>query len=637
MYMRNALQAHEKQVGPKPIQARVVDDHSNQDEDDQDDEEDEGSSYEEPEDEVRAPPKRRRTEVSYATLDDPGTKKRARASLGDKTVRRVKSMPKIRGCRIGVWRDSNQVDDDEKHSVFGFIDVNERLRTRIYGVNRRNQEIRGNMPTGAGGCWVTFERILYDDHLKLLDPLQLKEYVKLRSLAPEEDDLNERATVNARLVEQAKEIRAAQEIANPSSTPRPPRHRPSQRVSKAEKARLAQEARLEDKALVTSTSEPATPRDSPITPSSFVAVNGQAASKADVVLDKPGNVVIGYWRGSDAIEEADKHAASGVIGENESFRCKIQRYTRDGRYMEGNFPTAHGGLWLHFPDVVLEPHLEGFSRAEVKEYVRIRSRHLRDLDGEDEGKWKAENERRAARQAREMIAHLAAESKPVTPKNVRGAAKHESKSESKTRDVNMDEPEPEIRHSARAAAKQQAAAEKAMQEQADGEAHNRRNSMETRGNRAHETPLPDISVQTELKGEVKKTNKAWTGRSKTNGHHSPDISMPMEQVFSMAPPINTNIVRQPTLSSAAIETPSSYGSVHHHTLAMHTAPLPEIQAAEYVQPLMGPATSKIHNGIRYERKQNGPFVGKLVSAAQILTIDGEDFVEYRVLTKPSFF
>jgi hypothetical protein len=46
---------------------------------------------------------------------------------------------------------------------------------------------------------------------------------------------------------------------------------------------------------------------------------------------------------------------------------------------------------------------------------------------------------------------------------------------------------------------------------------------------------------------------------------------------------------------------------------------------------------KYYNGIKYERKQNGPFQGKLVSQAQILCIDGEDFVEYRVLTKPSFF
>ena len=47
--------------------------------------------------------------------------------------------------------------------------------------------------------------------------------------------------------------------------------------------------------------------------------------------------------------------------------------------------------------------------------------------------------------------------------------------------------------------------------------------------------------------------------------------------------------------------------------------------------------AKLYMGIKYERKQNGPFEGKLVSQGTIISIDGEDYVEYRVLTKPSFF
>jgi hypothetical protein len=47
--------------------------------------------------------------------------------------------------------------------------------------------------------------------------------------------------------------------------------------------------------------------------------------------------------------------------------------------------------------------------------------------------------------------------------------------------------------------------------------------------------------------------------------------------------------------------------------------------------------SKMYAGTRYERKQTGPFAGKLVSNGAIINIDGEDYVEYRVLTKPSFF
>jgi hypothetical protein len=51
----------------------------------------------------------------------------------------------------------------------------------------------------------------------------------------------------------------------------------------------------------------------------------------------------------------------------------------------------------------------------------------------------------------------------------------------------------------------------------------------------------------------------------------------------------------------------------------------------------GAEDAKIYMGIKYERKRNGPFEGKLVSQGTIISIDGEDYVEYRVLTKPSFF
>ena len=51
----------------------------------------------------------------------------------------------------------------------------------------------------------------------------------------------------------------------------------------------------------------------------------------------------------------------------------------------------------------------------------------------------------------------------------------------------------------------------------------------------------------------------------------------------------------------------------------------------------GAEDAKMYDGIKYERKATGPFMGKLVSQGTIINIDGEDYVEYRVLTKPSFF
>jgi len=51
----------------------------------------------------------------------------------------------------------------------------------------------------------------------------------------------------------------------------------------------------------------------------------------------------------------------------------------------------------------------------------------------------------------------------------------------------------------------------------------------------------------------------------------------------------------------------------------------------------GQDDAKIYNGIKYERKATGPFQGRFVSQGTIISIDGDDYVEYRVLTKPCFF
>lgn len=47
--------------------------------------------------------------------------------------------------------------------------------------------------------------------------------------------------------------------------------------------------------------------------------------------------------------------------------------------------------------------------------------------------------------------------------------------------------------------------------------------------------------------------------------------------------------------------------------------------------------TKIYGGVKYERKYNGLFIGKLVSHGTIIRINGEDYVEHCVLMKPSFF
>ena len=474
--------------------------------------------------------KRKRTSASY-NIDDPGYD---RVHQDEPVAKRSRNSPKIRGVIIGVWRDSDEPDDADKHVIFGFIDIHDRLRTRIYAMNRRGEELIGNIPTGAGGCWVTFPRIIFDSHLKNLNSAEIKEYVKIRSESKPEEDPEDRKEADTKAV-----LKAISNAAQESSTPKPVVHRQS----------LGRQS---------SNNRQSLPRQSLGSTPGFKAVNAAniQTPKASPFAEttKPSGVLLGYWSGSDEPRLEDKHAVYGVLGGSDCFRVKVARITRDGRHVEGNFPTGAGALWLHYDQVILDPPLQGMTRPEVKEYVRIRQQD-QPLELENDRKT---NEQRAIREAKEFVA---------------------SDSMNTGVDQGRPSPEMEVRHSARSelrmAAKQQAEAEAAaeVRRKEKAEARERQNEK-TRKEVAMAEAVIQEAAQAELKNNLKKLNKVW-------------------------------VAQQAAIPGSSAAPPSD-----------------EV---------------KYYNGIKYERKQNGPFQGKLVSSAQILSIDGEDYVEYRVLTKPSFF
>jgi hypothetical protein len=267
---------------------------------------------------------------------------------------------------------------------------------------------------------------------------------------------------------------------------------------------------------------------------------------------------LGYWADSDEPRVEDKHAVFGVLSGTDCFRVKVQRVTRDGRYVDGNFPIGAGALWLHYDKVVLEPHLASLSRPEVKEYCRIRQRDIENRESEKERK---ANELRAVREAKAIVA----------AEGTNGGTDHGGPGPEmlETRQSVRSEP----RMSSRAQVEADATAERMRKEKADAR---ERQNEKTRKEVAMAEAVINEAAQMELKHNIKKLNKVWVAQQ-------------------------------------AATAPSAGGLGHDQK---------EV---------------KYHNGIKYERKQNGPFQGKLVSQAQILSIDGEDYVEYRVLTKPSFF
>jgi hypothetical protein len=482
------------------------------------------------EDAIPTFPKRKRSSINY-NLDD----KLRDSPYDEPSLKKPKQSQKIRGVIIGVWRDSDQPNDEDKHVIFGFIDIHDRLRTRIYGMNRRGEELIGNIPMGAGGCWVTFAKVIFDSHLSSFNAAEIKEYVRIRSGAKPEatDEERQEADTKAALRARAAVQEAGQENGTPVSKP------VVQRTSTARPSQIRHS--LSRQSL----------NNSP----SFKAVNGantQSPKSSPSSEVKPTGVLLGYWADSSEPRVEDKHAVYGVLGGTDCFRVKVQRVTRDGRYVDGNFPVGAGALWLHYDKVVFEPQLRGMSRPEIKEYVRMRQRDLENTESEKERK---ANEARAIKVAKEFVA-----------------------AEGLNNGIEQSRPSPEmeVRHSSRTyAARQQAEADAAattLRIRKEKVEARERQAEKTRREVAMAEAVVQEAAQQELRNNLKKLNKVW--------------------------------------------------------VAQQAATVPGAPPNEEV---------KYHNGIKYERKQNGPFQGKLVSSAQILSIDGEDYVEYRVLTKPSFF
>ena len=311
--------------------------------------------------------------------------------------------------------------------------------------------------------------------------------------------------------------------------------------------------------------------------SSFVTIASQddaalaaaSSSQPPLVLDplhgtRPTCIVLGYWRGSSEALPRDRHAVCGILGQNDMFRVKVVRETRDGRYVDGNFPSGAGALWIHNDDIEFELHIKNLSRPEVKEYCRIRQYQID--HGETVGERRA-NELRAADEARVRATAI------LPTHHLQGAPKTRSSYPHLEGD---------------------GAAEEILGGRASGGHELRQLRRAAADARPARQSLGDIEADSATNGVSSGStpHSMQSGGARGLFHESEDIQR-----------LNRVWARQESLRLRA-------GSSKD---------------------------AKIYDGFKYERKPTGLFMGQLVSQGTIITIDGEDYVEYRMLTKPSLF
>ncbi|KAI2610728.1 uncharacterized protein GGS25DRAFT_479560 [Hypoxylon fragiforme] len=551
-------------------------------------------------------PKRKRSALYSETPDDKTDDSPARDADSVSSTVKGKPRPKAeeapKHVPIGYWRDSPVPQEEGKHVVVGFIDIRDRLRTRIRSTTLTGEPINNRLfpiPPGPGGSWVTFERIVFRDYLVGHDHNVIKEYVKVRG-----ENLHIRAAEA-----DYDAIREAQRRLNakpPPETQQPPlmawgRNVPiNPQVGRPE----AKRRRTGNGTGTIADRDERTVRDrnDHIEQAEQMAlVPHQPMSEAASPMRKPTRILVGCWSKSDQPLDKDKHAVYGILGANDMFRVKLVRETMDGRFLDGNYPNGAGALWIPYDDVKFLNHLKDLTRTEVKEYIRIRQSQLDAGEAPDE---QVANETKAVYEAQARAAAIAAASpsRIPPPQSIPNNVREESREHHEPRHLRRELPmHGEIRH-----------------EQRHEQPHPPRHALPDVEYRHVSRPLSNDPIE------------------RVQGFANREVAK-MEAVQQRA------TRNQATRNSMPSPSPSMFLSSQElrHSFDQNVQKMNNIWRSQQENIQQAPENKQgdvmLHQGVRYERKQTGPFKDKLVSQGTIINIDGEDYVEYRVLTKPSFF
>ncbi|EXU94983.1 hypothetical protein X797_011931 [Metarhizium robertsii] len=249
-----------------------------------------------------------------------------------------------KGVLLGTWRDSDVPSHDKKHAVIGFIDTRDHLRIRIQPNTKCGESLTEHypLPPGPGRCWVSFGRVIFSDHLVGLDQLQVKEYTRIRSNAVPEKTEGERV---------AAEYTAVQEAIHRAKTARPPAIAHGATTPEHPQDLVHPELKRRKGIGGSAVTNPAPTKTAPQSaavpaPQQSTAVHQAQFSVNPLPGKRPAHVLIGCWRLSSEIGPKNWPAVYGTVHQDGKFCVNGVRETGDGRFVDGNFPSGRGALWI---------------------------------------------------------------------------------------------------------------------------------------------------------------------------------------------------------------------------------------------------------------------------------------------------
>jgi hypothetical protein len=462
--------------------------------------------------------------------------------------------------------------------------------------------------------------VVFHDHLVGLDQSQVKEYVRQRSDIEENTEEERKVADLAAVKEAIRRCREKPASENPAVAPVIAYGQDLPETGTNTPIRPDKRRRTSNGYTTINPSPSGSVGPEPVQPQQLPQVMPIRSNTLDPLLGtRPTRILLGYWKGSSEPDPKNRHAVYGILGQNDMFRVKLVRESRDGRFVDGNFPTGAGALWIQWEEVEFEPHLKPLLRSEIKEYCRVRQWQI---DHGETMEQRAANEKQAVIEAQARAGagfkHVNQPIAPAPPPQPPAMEDYDIQRE----ETNGIRPVPgagghELRQSRRV----------------DARSENRpiRQAIPDDEARPGSRPLNPEALErasTLARREIARVEAAQ-GRADRHAIHRERAAAAAADAANAA-----------AAAAAAASTPTPphmNGRMRFHE-SDDMQRLNKVWARqETMRMKAGAEDAKMYDGIKYERKATGPFMGKLVSQGTIINIDGEDYVEYRVLTKPSFF
>jgi hypothetical protein len=356
-------------------------------------------------------------------------------------------------------------------------------------------------------------------------------------------------------------------------------------------------------------------------------------------------ILVGYWRESTE-PEPNQHAVYGILSRDGKLRFKVVAETREGDHISG--PLNPGDSWIVYDEVGLEPHLEGLNRLEMKEYCRVREHQLGQGENKEDS---AANRLKAVDLAKEIAEAAYGHERPRNLRWAREKCADERRAQRKLKKKNsaaaaaasqleqMRNGVPQPQHSPPAASPQQHvfSARPDSSQPASSVITHARTPSSSSVDVKQQRPLPDVVPPRSHLDIVKPRAQS----DEIKRHSLPGVA----KLIGDAKP-RTPLRDDPVLDRSDGATIHVDGDVRLRSSTASDSPNPPPPEADSaktwhnaMQPVVGTMGGpkgdvKSYGGITYKWKEGGLFSRMYVSPGSIITIDKEDYVEYRILTTP---